>query len=180
MEGLGLSKFLDLGCGLGRHSILFGKQGFQVSCFDFSEEALEKTEKWVQDEGLSFDYKMGDMLELPYADESFDAILCYLVINHTDTAGVKKVLSEIRRVLRSGGECYFTLGSKNAWGWKETDWPMVDENTKLRMEEGPEYKVPYFYADYEAMMIGFMKLGAIILWCGRSEFRGLRKVEQFF
>lgn len=25
---------------------------------------------------------------------------------------------------------------------------MIDENIKLRMEEGPKYKVPHFYADY--------------------------------
>ena len=27
--------------------------------------------------------------------------------------------------------------------------PLVDENTRLRMEEGPEYKIPHFYADYD-------------------------------
>ena len=42
-----------------------------------------------------------------------------------------------------------TLGSKSTWGFKQTSWPFVDENTKLRMEEGPEYKVPHFYADYD-------------------------------
>ena len=26
---------------------------------------------------------------------------------------------------------------------------MIDENTKLKMEEGPEYKTPHFYVDYE-------------------------------
>lgn len=30
----GKKHFLDLGCGLGRHSILFGKNGFDVSSFD--------------------------------------------------------------------------------------------------------------------------------------------------
>ena len=34
-------------------------------------------------------------------------------------------------------------------GFKQEDWPLVDENTRLRMEEGPEYKVPHFYADYD-------------------------------
>ena len=34
--------FLDLGCGLGRHSILFGKNGFNVNCFDISENAIER------------------------------------------------------------------------------------------------------------------------------------------
>lgn len=148
-SNLGLTRLLDLGCGLGRHSILFGQNEFNVSCFDISEEAINQTKSWAEEENLQFDYQVGDMLELPYPDDSFDAIICYHVINHTDTAGFKRILSEIRRVLRPGGECYFTLGSKETWGWKSTDWPLVDENTKLRKEPGPEYDVPHFYADYD-------------------------------
>ena len=88
------------------------------------------------------------MLELPYDDNSMDSILCRNVISHTDTEGIKKVVSELKRVLRMNGECYLTLASKSTWGYKQ-DWPMVDENTKLCMREGPEYKVPHFYADYD-------------------------------
>lgn len=139
--------FLDLGCGLGRHAILFGKNGFNVSCFDISEEAIRKTKEWAEKENLSFDYKIGDMLSLPYEDNSFDCILSMNVITHTDTEGIKKVIKELYRVLRKNGECYLTLASKDAWGFKQ-DWPVVDENTKLLMMEGPEYQVPHFYADY--------------------------------
>lgn len=142
------TEFLDLGCGLGRHSVLFGRNGFNVSCFDISEEAIRRTKAWAENEGLTFDYKIGDMLSLPYADESIDSIMCRNVISHTDTNGVKKAVSEVKRVLRSQGECYLTLGSKETWGFGQEHWPLVDENTRLRMEEGPEYKVPHFYADY--------------------------------
>lgn len=142
------SDFLDLGCGLGRHSLLFGKNGFNVSCFDISEEAIKKTREWAELEKLSFDYIVGDMLDLPYQDNSFDCILCMNVISHTDTFGIKKVINEIKRVLKRNGECYLTLCSKDTWGYK-TNWPSVDENTKLMMIEGPEYKVPHFYVDYE-------------------------------
>jgi ubiquinone/menaquinone biosynthesis C-methylase UbiE len=141
-------EFLDLGCGLGRHSVLFGKNGFNVRCFDISEVALEKTKVWAQSEGLTFDYKTGDMLMLPYEDKSVDCIMCRNVISHTDTNGVKQAVSEIKRVLKKDGECYLTLGSKETWGFKQEDWPWVDENTKLCMRKGPEYKVPHFYADY--------------------------------
>ena len=55
-------KFLDLGCGLGRHSILFGLNDFNVSCFDISEEAIKRTKEWALEENLEFDYKIGDML----------------------------------------------------------------------------------------------------------------------
>lgn len=142
-------EFLDLGCGMGRHSILFEKNKFNVSCFDISAEAIKRTKEWAEQENLQFDYKIGDMIELPYKNEQFDCILCRNVIEHTDTEGIKKVINEIYRVLKPEGECYLTLGSKDSWGFKQEEWPLIDENTRLRMEEGPEYKVPHFYADYE-------------------------------
>lgn len=145
----GMKDFLDLGCGLGRHTILFGKNGFNVKAFDISEVAVEKTKSWAEEEGLTIETKTGDMLELPYEDSSVDCIYCRNVISHTDTEGMKKVVEELRRVLRKGGECYLTLGSKDTWGFKQESWPLVDPNTRLRMEEGPEYKTPHFYVDYK-------------------------------
>ncbi len=141
--------FLDLGCGLGRHSILFGKNGFDVKCFDISPEAVESTKKWAADERLSFEFAVGDMLSLPFADNSIDCIICNNVISHSDTKGVIKTIAEIKRVLCPGGECFLTLASKETWSFKETDWPLLDENTKIRMDDGPEKGVPHFYADYE-------------------------------
>lgn len=141
--------FLDLGCGLGRHSILFGKNEFQVSCFDLSHEALECTRKWAEEEGLHFVYTQGDMLHLPYDDNSIDCIMCRNVISHSDTEGVKRAISEIMRVLREGGECFLTLASKETWGFKREDWPLLDQNTRVRMDDGPEHGIPHFYVDYE-------------------------------
>ena len=64
---------------------------------------------------------------------------------------MEKITQELKRVLRKDGECYLTLGSKNTWGWKQ-DWPMVDENTKIRVEDGPENGIPHFYADYDLIL----------------------------
>lgn len=141
--------FLDLGCGLGRHTILFAKNDFNTYAFDLSEEAVSKTAETAKSEGLEVDFKIGDMLNLPYEKESFDCILCRNVISHTDTAGMKKMVEELKRVLRKDGECYLTLGSKETWGFKQVDWPLVDENTRIRLEDGPENGIPHFYADYE-------------------------------
>ena len=91
-------------------------------------------------------------------------ILCFNVISHTDTSGVKKVISELKRVLRDDGEAYLTLCSKETWGFKQTDWPMVDANTKLRMDEGPEKGIPHFYADYELIKDLFSEFKIIKLF----------------
>ena len=150
------NSFLDLGCGIGRHSILFAENGFDTYCFDISEEAIKQTKEWAECQHLNLDYRLGDMIKLPYESDSMDCILAKNVISHTDTQGVTLVISEINRVLKIEGECYLTLCSKNTWGYLQ-DWPAVDENTKLCMNEGPEYKVPHFYADYNLIKELFSK-----------------------
>lgn len=148
-ENLGFKSFLDLGCGLGRHTVLFASNGFDTYGFDISSDGLNKTKEWLDSLGLKANLVEGDMLSLPYADELFDSILCRNVISHQDTCGVEKIIGELKRVLKPGGECYLTLGSKSTWGFKQTSWPLLDENTRLRVEEGPEYEIPHFYADYD-------------------------------
>jgi 2-polyprenyl-3-methyl-5-hydroxy-6-metoxy-1,4-benzoquinol methylase len=140
--------FLDLGCGLGRHCILFAKNGFKTFAFDLSEDAIKKTKEWMKTENLETTYDIGDMLELPYPINSMECVLCRNVISHTDTEGIKLIIKELFRVLKSDGECYLTLGSKQSEGFKQ-DWPVVDENTKIRIEDGPENGIPHFYADYD-------------------------------
>jgi len=140
--------FLDLGCGLGRHTIQFAKAGFNTKAFDLSEDAIRRTREYAKQENLNIDTKVGDMLNLPYEAESIDCIFCRNVISHTDTKGMREITKELRRVLRKDGECYMTLGSKDSWGFKQP-WPIVDENTKIRIEDGPENGIPHFFADYD-------------------------------
>jgi len=144
-----MKNFLDLGCGLGRHSILFAMNDFNVDAFDLSKDAVKSTKEWAESLELKVECKEGDMLNLPYENDSFDCIYCKNVISHSDTEGVKKIIKEINRVLKDGGECYLTLCSKETWGFKQESWPLVDENTRLRMDEGPEKGIPHFYADYD-------------------------------
>lgn len=140
-----IKKVLDFGCGRGRHSIYFAKQGFHVSAFDLSEESTEYLRAWAERENLSVGIKTADMLELPYDDNSFDAIFAYHVISHTDSAGIKKIIREISRVLKIGGEIYITLCSKETWSFKDAGYPKLDENTVIKTDEGPEKGIPHFY-----------------------------------
>ena len=62
--------FLDIGCGLGRHTIQFAKKGFNVNSIDLSEEAIKITKEWLEKEGLKANVKKSDMIQLPYKKES--------------------------------------------------------------------------------------------------------------
>lgn len=160
---------LDLGCGIGRHTILFAMNGFNTYAFDLSQVALHRTKEWADKLDLKVDYKQGDMLSLPYKDNSIDCIFCKNVMSHTDTQGIRQIISELHRVLRKSGECFLTLGSKSAWGFQQ-DWPMVDENTKIRTVPGdPEDGVPHFYADFNLIKNLFNEF----------ELKSVEHVEQF-
>ena len=150
-RGLGYKAILDLGCGLGRHAIFFAKHGFQVSAMDLSPEGVKSTSQWARKEGLPVDVREGDMLSLPYDEASFDCLFAYHVISHTDTKGAKKIISEIRRVVKPGGEIYVTLCSKETWSFKEAGFPVIDENT-VRKTDGPEDGVPHFYVNLDGLL----------------------------
>jgi ubiquinone/menaquinone biosynthesis C-methylase UbiE len=144
--------FLDLGCGLGRHSLLFSQAGFNVNSFDLSAEAISGLMKKSAERGLSnISCAVGDMNELPYADASIDCLLAYHVISHTDSRGIRKILGEIKRVLKPSGEFFLTLCSKNSWSFQKAGYPKHDDNTIIKVEDGPENGIPHFYSDEETV-----------------------------
>lgn len=142
-------KILDLGCGLGRHSILFAQVGFEVDACDLSNYAINYLNEWAKKENVLVNTKVCDMLELPYENNSFDALFAYHVISHTTTKDFLKVVREIKRVLKKEGEAFLTLCSKETWSFKEACYPKLDENTVIKIEDGPENNIPHFYVDLD-------------------------------
>ena len=98
---LGFKKVLDLGAGLGRHSIFFAQQSFEVSAIDISDYGVNYLKEWAKKEKLDIDIRNGDMVALPYQDNSFDCVFGYHSISHADTEGIKKIISEIEQIGRA-------------------------------------------------------------------------------
>lgn len=145
---MGLSRFLDLGCGLGRHSVYMALHGFNTTAVDLSYFGVDNLNKWAAKEGLSIKTRVCNMLSLPFDDDSFDCIMAYNVIYHTDTSGFIRTIEEIQRVLKPGGEVFLTLISKNTWSFQHAEsFQRLDANTLLRNEHETEKDVPHFYAD---------------------------------
>ncbi len=145
-QGLGYKSFLDLGCGLGRHSVYMAQKGFDVNAVDLSDYGVNHLREWAQKVGLTIKTAVSNMLTLPFEDNSFDCIMAFNVIYHTDTNGFIAVLEEIKRVLKPGGELFLTLISKNTFSFQHADqYKKVDENTLLRNEIEAGQDVPHFY-----------------------------------
>jgi len=91
------------------------------------------------------------MLNLPYADEYFDSILAFHSIYHTDYLGLKRVISEIRRVLKKDGEVFLTLNSKENDEWTSSSYEKIDQYTLLK-DEATEKDVPHTYLSYDEVI----------------------------
>ena len=137
---------LDLGCGIGRHSMLLARNGFKVHSFDISEEGLKVLNQSAKEENLDINTNYGDMLSLPYKDAAFDCVVAFNVIYHSDRIGLLKVISEIKRVLVSDGEFFLTLISKNNASYLETDNVYIDSNTVIK-NHGIEKDIPHYFVD---------------------------------
>ena len=63
-------KLLDIGCGEGRNSIFFARNGYDVTAFDLSEVGVDKAKTWAAHLNLSVDAFTADLtsfrLETPY------------------------------------------------------------------------------------------------------------------
>ena len=138
---------LDLGTGLGRHAIFFAEAGFDVSAMDISEYGIEHLKSWAASKNLNVNAVVGDMLFLPYENKSFDCVFACHVISHTDTAGLYKIISEIERVLKPGGEVFLTFCGKESPEFLDKNVRKIDENTIICQEEF-ELGIPHVHMDF--------------------------------
>lgn len=69
------AKILDMGCGVGRHSIEFAKRGYCVTGIDISQKMLEKAKEWAQKEGVEVELIKADAARFE-CNEGFDAVIC--------------------------------------------------------------------------------------------------------
>lgn len=143
----GYATALDLGCGIGRHSLFLAKCGIRVTAIDLSETGIEAVRTEAANESLDIEAITGDMHSLPFSDDSFDCLVAFHSIYHTTLEGVEKVIGEIRRVVRNTGEIYITLNSKKSDAWQTGSARKVDSNTLLKDEAGvPD--IPHTFLDY--------------------------------
>jgi ubiquinone/menaquinone biosynthesis C-methylase UbiE len=107
LRSTGTSRVLDLGCGTGRHTAYFARNGFEVLGCDSSEAALHIARGVLPE----VEFQVCDVGWLPYRDGSVDGIFCHAVIQHGTLAAIRKTIAEMHRVLRRDGALFLTVTS---------------------------------------------------------------------
>ncbi len=94
---------LEIGLGEGADSERLIRQGARWSGVDLTAESIERVRTRLTLRDLPYDdLRQGSVLDLPFAEHSFDTVFSHGVLHHVPD--IARAQREIHRVLRPGGE----------------------------------------------------------------------------
>jgi len=146
------SKILELGCGPGGLWLSNRKRipaSWQIILTDFSPGMLQEARQRLGEE--RFAYEVADAQALPFADETFDAVIANHMLYHIPD--LERALAEIRRVLKPSGHFYATTFGRQhmreldelVWKhWPKSPWKGLGASSPFVLENGQEKLAPFF------------------------------------
>jgi len=189
-------KMLDVGCGIGRKTIpltqYFGSDAVYEG-MDINKIGVEWCRAKISAEFPNFHFQQIDVhnkfynpegkvsaaqYKFPFASDSFDFVMLGSVFTHMPPADAANYLSEVHRVLRTGGRClitYFLLNEESlgglAKGESALDFKHQIGNYRIVLPEMPEFAIAY---DEDWVPETYPAIGLKITrldygsWCGRT------------
>lgn len=115
-EDLSAMHALDVGCSTGAMSSLLGEHFGHVTGIDIDTNAVAHAQATLGSNTL--DFRIGDAMETGLPPDSMDVVICAHVYEHVPDAA--RMLTEIHRLLRPGGVCYFA--AENKFVFREGDY----------------------------------------------------------
>ncbi len=94
-----VESFLDAPCGAGRATVLLEKHGCKTTGVDLGNGAVEVAKKEIARLGLTSEVEKANLEDLPFQDNSFDAVLCFRFFHHLPTPEIRQcIVAELCRV----------------------------------------------------------------------------------
>ena len=139
-------KVLDMGCGGGRHAFALYRRGAHVTALDMDPAELKDVagmfaamaEQGEAPAGASAAAVRGTAYALPFADDTFDYVVCAEVLEHLPQDS--RAMVELTRVLKPGGLIAVTVPR---WGPELVCWALSSayhevEGGHVRIYRGSE------------------------------------------
>lgn len=115
------ARILEIGCGDGSlwlKNLDRIPDGLDITLTDFSQGMLKDARENLSGFTHRFKFKQADAQSIPFEDSSFDVVIANHMLYHVQD--IDKALSEIHRVLKSGGYFYSsTVGEKHMWEMRD-------------------------------------------------------------
>jgi SAM-dependent methyltransferase len=142
---------LDVGCGAGVDLVRFAKGGAIVTGVDLTESAIELAKANIAQQGLTADLRVANGEALPFVDKSFDLVFAHGVVQYT--ADDRKLVAEVRRVLKPGGLAIFQVYNRRSW------LNVLSKVMKVGLEhdDAPVLK-KYTWDEFDALLKGFTEV----------------------
>lgn len=120
------TEIIDLGCGVtGNNTLYLLEKGKKVISCDFAEEALNVVKTIKGSKTLQF-----DMLDrFPFEDNYTDLVIADLSLHYFYEVDTKRIISEIKRILKPSGYIFFRVNSTNS-----TEYKRIIENGEKEIE----------------------------------------------
>lgn len=148
-------KVIEFGCGNGalwKDNLARIPGDIEIILSDFSEGMLTACKKGLEELKQIKDYKVIDIQNIPYEDNSFDVVIANHMLYHVPDR--EKAIKEVFRILKPGGRFYAaTNGSGNLGGLKDivvgfdssVDYPTFNVTKEFGLENGGEQLSKYFH-----------------------------------
>jgi len=104
---------LEVGCGTGIDLVRFAREGANVTGIDLSKTAIDLAGRNFMQSGLNADLFVMNGEGMQFADNTFDVVYAHGVLQYT--ADSAKMIDEIHRVLRPGGEAIMMVYNRHSW-----------------------------------------------------------------
>ncbi|MFX0097757.1 MAG: class I SAM-dependent methyltransferase, partial [Candidatus Hodarchaeota archaeon] len=134
------AKILDLGCGVGRHSLELARRGFLVTGVDKNATYLEKARKQAKAEELAIDFVENDIRDFCRPNTFDGAISMFTTFGYfRNPEDDLRVLVNIFRSLKKGGRLVMELRGKEEFArvfrervWSERNGIILLEERKIK------------------------------------------------
>jgi len=112
------TRILEVGCGSGANLWMLAREGFAATGIDLSSTAIELCGEMLRLYQVSAELRTGSMLELPWSDGHFAAVVDVVSSYCLTSVEFWRFLAEAHRVLEPGGQLFIYTLSKASDAWK--------------------------------------------------------------
>ncbi|HUU41098.1 MAG TPA: class I SAM-dependent methyltransferase, partial [Desulfatiglandales bacterium] len=112
-ESLGKKDVLEIGVGCGSHAQLLAKGARSYTGIDITNYAIKCTQARFNCFGCNGNILLMDAEKMEFQDNTFDFIWSWGVMHHS--SNTQRILKEIYRVLRPGGEAVTMVYHRSIW-----------------------------------------------------------------
>lgn len=104
---------LDIACGSGTAALVAGRRYCEVTGIDYVPALIDRARKRAAADELEVDFHVGDAQNLPFPDESFDAVLSVYGVQFAPDQ--ERAAGEMLRVCRPGGTIALATPIPEGW-----------------------------------------------------------------